>query len=113
MVDPNFYIVAFNHVLDLNSRTQFLDKLSVAKLLENYHKQHSLTDKLESTFAELRSKSETCTDLSQEIQYHLEIAQKVRLLYCTIIFCRSRFCSSRVLVLVEALTRRKVMKLHK
>ena len=86
MVDPNFYIVAFNHVLDLNSRTQFLDKLSAAKLREGYHKQHSLTDKLESTFAELTSKSETCSDLSQEIQYHLKIAQKVRLFYCTIIF---------------------------
>ena len=79
MVDPNFYIVAFNHVLDLNSRTQFLDKLSAPKLLEGYHKQHSLTDKLENTFAELTSKYETCSDLSQEIQYHLEIAQKVRI----------------------------------
>ena len=86
MVDPNFYIVAFNYVLDLYSRTQFLDKLSGAKLLEGYHKQHSLTDKLKSTLAELTSKSETCSDLSQEFQYHLEIAQKVRLLYCTIIF---------------------------
>ena len=113
MVDPNFNIVAFNYVLDMYSRTQFLDKLSVAKLLEGYHKQHSLTEKLESTFAELRSESKTCSDLSQEFQYHLEIAQKVRLLYCMIIFCRSHLCSSRVLVLVEALTRRKVMKLHK